>query len=493
MKNITPKYFIFSLLILLLPAVAYAQYDSIVNRMQREFDVFKQGIEQEHQQFRNVNDSLFSSFLKDSWETFNSFYKSQPEKPKPVLQPVAPKSEVPKVVPDSISPSDSLKTGSISEPVKINIKAQQSEQPPGYDKMGALPASINFYGTTPTMFLPTGLPHITQLSGADIARFFERVAPTIQLEQVLMQLEVLKKDMLLNDWGYLKLTQATARQLYSQPVEQTLMTWVLMLKSGYNVKVGYTSDQVYLMLPSIHDMYNSWYMTVNNTTYYLLTESNKSKSFPELTVHRADYPGTQAFSLALSQLPRLGVQTISKNLTFRDKTYSIPVNLQLIKFYEDYPLSNLEIFFATQLSSDIINAVGSILNPMLADLDTLQKVVTLLQFTQGAFAYKTDGEQFGREKFFFPDELFYYPYSDCEDRSVLFARLIKHFTQLNCVGLEFPNHVNTAVLIPGYSRGTEINIEGKHFTVCDPTYRNAPPGYLAEEYKEVNPIIITFD
>ena len=37
----------------------------------------------------------------------------------------------------------------------------------------------------------------------------------------------------------------------------------------------------------------------------------------------------------------------------------------------------------------------------------------LINFVQTAFDYKTDGDQFGYEKPFFVDELFYYPYSDC--------------------------------------------------------------------------------
>ncbi len=46
---------------------AFAQYDSIVNTFQKDFDQFKQSIEQEHRQFLNTNDSVFAKFLKDSW------------------------------------------------------------------------------------------------------------------------------------------------------------------------------------------------------------------------------------------------------------------------------------------------------------------------------------------------------------------------------------------------------------------------------------------
>ena len=42
----------------------FAQFDSITNNFQKEFDLFKQQIEQEHRKFLNKNDSIFSQFLK---------------------------------------------------------------------------------------------------------------------------------------------------------------------------------------------------------------------------------------------------------------------------------------------------------------------------------------------------------------------------------------------------------------------------------------------
>jgi hypothetical protein len=122
-----------------------------------------------------------------------------------------------------------------------------------------------------------------------------------------------------------------------------------------------------------------------------------------------------------------------------------------------------------------------------------QKVAVLLEFVQKAFQYKTDMDQFKYEKYFFPDELFLYPYSDCEDRSVLFARLVKQFTRLECIGLDYPGHINTAIFFGDETEGTTITHNNRKFSVCDPTFSNAPIGYLAPEYKDFQPEIITFE
>lgn len=41
-----------------------------------------------------------------------------------------------------------------------------------------------------------------------------------------------------------------------------------------------------------------------------------------------------------------------------------------------------------------------------------------------AFPYKTDDAQFSVERMLFAEEMFHYPYSASENRSILFARLV---------------------------------------------------------------------
>ena len=57
----------------------------------------------------------------------------------------------------------------------------------------------------------------------------------------------------------------------------------------------------------------------------------------------------------------------------------------------------------------------------------------LLHFTQSAFRYQTDGQQFGRERSLFPEETFYYPYSDCEDRAIFFSWLVRRLLKQEIV------------------------------------------------------------
>ncbi len=69
----------------------------------------------------------------------------------------------------------------------------------------------------------------------------------------------------------------------------------------------------------------------------------------------------------------------------------------------------------------------------------------LLKFVQTSFQISNRSAAIFKGKVLFPGGIFYYPYSDCEDRSVLLAYLVKSFLNNKVIGIEYPGHVATAV------------------------------------------------
>jgi hypothetical protein len=115
----------------------------------------------------------------------------------------------------------------------------------------------------------------------------------------------------------------------------------------------------------------------------------------------------------------------------------------------------------------------------------------LLRFAQTAFAYKTDGDQFGREKYMFVEETLSYPYSDCEDRAVLYAWLVREVAGGDVIGLSYPGHVATAVRVRNVKSGfSTIDYDGKRYVVADPTYIGADVGMAMPQYASVRPDIV---
>ena len=122
----------------------------------------------------------------------------------------------------------------------------------------------------------------------------------------------------------------------------------------------------------------------------------------------------------------------------------------------------------------------------------VEKINILLAFIQKAIPYRTDQEQFGKERYMFAEECLFYPFSDCEDRTVLLSQLVKYFTGLPCIGLEFNDHITLAVNFPEEVKGTYILYQGQKFFICDTTYINAKSGMLPPDLEKEKPLVITF-
>ena len=90
----------------------------------------------------------------------------------------------------------------------------------------------------------------------------------------------------------------------------------------------------------------------------------------------------------------------------------------------------------------------------------------------------------------FPDEVLYYNDSNCKDRAILFAYLVRSLLRLDVVGLGYPGHVATAVRFSMGIPGDHVEYQGRQFTICDPTYIGADAGMCMPRFKGVSPSVI---
>ena len=120
------------------------------------------------------------------------------------------------------------------------------------------------------------------------------------------------------------------------------------------------------------------------------------------------------------------------------------------------------------------------LYPQLLDviggLSDYEAVDRLCNWVQTAFEYEYDDKVWGADRAFFADETLYYPYCDCEDRSILLTRVVRDLLGLRCALVYYPGHLATAIALGEDAKGDYIRMGGEKFLVCDPTYINAPIG-----------------
>jgi len=318
---------------------------------------------------------------------------------------------------------------------------------------------------------------------------------------LLKQASYYAREMRLNDWGSLELFHALGREICHAENEAILFTWFLASKSGYDTKVGFGGDKVALLIPTDNKLYAVPFLTVGKKQrrYYVANLDPKWKMDDErIYTYEDDYPqagGLVVFSITAP--PVTEGKSVTKTLKFsyggQEHVIPISISVDAVRFFEYYPQTNFEVYFDALPSAGASSTLQTALRPLVQGKTEKEAVSILLRFVQTAFGYKTDPEQFGREKPLFPDETLYYDYSDCEDRAILFARLVRTLTRLDVVGLDYPGHLATAVNFTDNIRGASVTHQGRKYVICDPTYVNADVGDCMPELKSIEPNVIKIE
>jgi len=116
------------------------------------------------------------------------------------------------------------------------------------------------------------------------------------------------------------------------------------------------------------------------------------------------------------------------------------------------------------------------LQQLLAEKSQWEAANLLISFVQHAFEYEYDNKVWGRDRAFFAEETLYYPYSDCEDRTILFTRLVRDLLGLKVALVYYPGHLAAAVHFTEEIPGDYLLVKGSKYLICDPTYIGAPIG-----------------
>ncbi len=292
----------------------------------------------------------------------------------------------------------------------------------------------------------------------------------------------------LNDWGIYMLVTKTAKLLFSDLNSQNMWTWAMLNQAGYQIKIGYLKNQTYLLLPTLQSVYEKAYYSIEGSNYYVMNSVPDDK---KIYTYTESFDGaTKKIDLHLSRSLNFGQGgTVTKNTVLPGQTETISLKLDktTIGFLASYPQTENAVYLNAAFSQSIQETLYESIAKDIQGMTEEESVSYLLKYLHTAFEYKTDDEQFGKEKMFFPDEIFYYPYSDCEDRTVLFTKLVAALVGIDVVGVSYPGHMAAAVAFTRPVEGAGFLVDGLDFTICDPTYLNAPIGSVMPKYRSTSP------
>ena len=484
------KKFIWIFVLILTGNVIQAQVDSIFDAYIKEFEEYHKAAEREFNTFKEQNDSAFLKFLEESWQEFELFLDARPVRPKPQEQPVIKERQdtTPQKI-GNIPPQEPV----LEQNEQINDHSLKESEPVNYQSR-TVTKSFDVFGIkAEVQYNPDKLPHFNSVNEESIAAFYRDLSKNSYLWNYnISELGKIRQSCHFNDWGYYLILTKAAENIFDQKNERILLVWYMLVKSGYMVKIGYDNSDLFLLLPARQKIYNVQYLSENGLEYYLF-QGGRNQS-----VQLKTYPGfytddAKIFSFTLNELPKLNNgRIVYRQLIYNQKKINLAFSSGRMEFLNSYPQCALNVYFKAPVSSANINVLDNLFVPLFKDKTNLEKTSILLNFIQESVAYKTDQEQFGKERYMFAEECLYYPFSDCEDRSVLLGQLVKHYTGLPVIGLEFKNHVTLAVYFRDELHGNYVLYKGKKYFICDPTYINAKIGMVPKDLKSEKPKVIVF-
>ena len=304
----------------------------------------------------------------------------------------------------------------------------------------------------------------------------------------------IRKDLRLNDWGVFTLVRQVADTYCGTANESIVMQQFLLNEMGYKARMARkaTEDKMMLFVATDCSIYAHPYITLNGQNYYNLSGNNEQCQF---YMCQKDSPKAKnSVGMQLKEAPLFPGTVVSSTHQAKGSAAKVTVDVPkaLMDFYKAYPQCDYSVYFNAPVNAAMENRILSSLAPLVQGRNEADAANILINFVQTAFQYQTDGQQFGYEKPFFVEELFYYPYSDCEDRAMLFSYLVRKLLGLDVVLLDYPEHIATAVRFNGNVSGDYLMVNGRKYTVCDPTYIGASIGMTMPRYKTVSAKVLKY-
>lgn len=295
-------------------------------------------------------------------------------------------------------------------------------------------------------------------------------------KNLIKQLNSFSKSFQLDDLGfYLLLSQfvESAYENYSDNYK-TLFKWFILSKKGFSTYIAYNDKDLKIYGKFNIPLRGVKKIEVENESYFDLSfEQNKTSTKWYLYNNSSNKKAQRKLSIDFNKNPLFKNDTISKTYKFYyDKEYVInaTINKSLIDYYNNMPQILLQKPYTYyKLSSYVELSLISDLKKIINNRNQNDAINIILSFVQ-SLKYQADTLQFGYERAFFPEETLYYDYSDCEDRALLFACLVKELLGVKSIFIEYALHANIALLIyPDKSNLKSITYKGQNYIICEPT------------------------
>lgn len=342
---------------------------------------------------------------------------------------------------------------------------------------------------------------LADVNSATVADAIEHVFPGQQFENMLYDCLQERKHHGFSDWAYYQMLQSLTCQFYGKDTNEAVLALAFLYsQSGYKMRLAHTSDKLYMLAATRHFIYNKQFYVLDGDWYFLLSNDKVD----QLGICQAAFPKESSLSLQITASQLFADNpTVQRTISSRynnDFSFTITSNKNYIDFFNTYPASEVNrnymtrwaMYANTPLEKGIKDQLYPPMKAKLQGMSQLEAVQQLLWWMHGeidlegkiqnadCFLYNYDEDVWGCDRAFFGEETLFYPYCDCEDRSILLSHLVRDLLNLDVILVHYPGHLAMAVNFTEPVQGDQVEHDGRKFIICDPTYVGGRVGETME-------------
>ena len=482
LRNVCQKYLLLVSCLLLGPAMsvsAQPSFDEFKKQAREQFESYKTQQIEDYNAYRAKVNAEFAKFMAIPWK--------EEEKHSPLPVPEKKPDVPPIVLPDL----GEIEIPEDNEIEIVDIKPIITDDTPipivpivYTPKPTEKTVDFVLYGTKCSVrFDKAKKSSMGDVKEKDAAKFWKHLSSG-DYDNVLADCLSIRAGLDLCDWAYYKLLGAASNAIYAGKNEANMLRAWLLSQSGFKIRLGRSGDRILILVSTCEDICGYHYLILGGDKYYVLEDDEKgtiyvfNKEFPQERSLRLSYTGANRLE------NRPAGKRALKSKRYENVSVTADANLNLLELYSEYPSAyrnndvhtTWSIYANAPASKEMRETVYPTLKASIEGKTEREAANILINFVQTAFEYKTDDDVWGEERSFFPDETLHYPYCDCEDRAILYSRLVRDILELNVVLLYYPGHLATAVEFNESITGDYIVLSGHRYLVCDPTFINAEIG-----------------
>jgi hypothetical protein len=402
----------------------------------QQYEDFKQKSSQSYVSFRNECNQKYAEFLRTAW----SWYEGKAPLPVPEeLTPIPPRpynNEDTK--PIEITPIDVTPIDNETQPLPLEpIREVPSPQIDAF--------TIEFYGVTCSVRLPECARLCFKNCSPDMIANAWQMLATDSINNAIRDCLEIRIRYNLCDWAYLQFLDRLCNGYCTDKNGATMLMAFLYCQSGYQMRLAVDGNNLIMLYGSKHQIFDKCYFVVDGIYFYPYGEPSNN-----ISICNAEFESETPMSLLINTEQKLGtsmsaVRTI-KSKQYADVSISSQVPNNLIDFYNSYPTSAIDnnpmtrwaMYANTPLARNSKDLIYPALRKAIFGCDALAAANKLLNWVQTGFVYEYDDKVWGYDRAFFAEETLYYPYCDCEDRSILFSHLVRDLLGLDVALVYYP-------------------------------------------------------